>query len=248
MDDTVCGPERLDVSLIGRVRSYHSPVAGQKYHQAAGLKPERGHILEPLPLSRHPGGLSPQYTSSRLVYVIASAVRASLNRRSNEEWTLPTVPMAVRGSLSQSWQDGTGWRLEGTKKAPARALLQQWATQARRTETTRAGFDTRYPQQTYLGTRTASPDSISHQRGRDRQAHPLPSIEVDLIPLDGDEESFNSGSRKWASQCCVVIRMPGVPASIVWSCRQPGSCVSCIYDPHSQPFISNPSAGEPNFL
>lgn len=53
---------------------------------------------------------------------------------------------------------------------------------------------------------------MSHQRGRDRQAHHLSSIEVDSSPLDGDEESFNSGSRKWASQCCVVVSMPGAPA------------------------------------
>ena len=37
MDDTVCGPERLDMSLISWVGSYYSPMARQKYHPAARL-------------------------------------------------------------------------------------------------------------------------------------------------------------------------------------------------------------------
>lgn len=56
MDDTVCGPERLDISLIGRARSYHCPVTSQKYHQIARLKPERGHTIEPPLFVRGPGG------------------------------------------------------------------------------------------------------------------------------------------------------------------------------------------------
>lgn len=115
-----------------------------------------------------------------------------------------------------------------------RASPEKWATQA---ETTRANFETRYPSHAYLQ------DSVPQIGKRAADPLPFPPAKVESIPLNEDEESFNYGSRGWASQCGVVARMPSVltsqPASQTDAILQFANVCGLQYDPHSGVFHLN---------